>query len=436
MSFTQELAMVPRFGLEVSPALVTFAEMMMLPFPAMQVVIDEELCSNEALERLDPGECPICGGGWRSRCPACAVRAGGLTGGVGPRAAEQPDHAGAISDTEELLRAVRMETTASHAALVEYVVDSLDCHGMLDRGCAEMAAELKIDESVVSQLLDVIRRVGPPGVGATSATECLLLQLDALGIDDELASLARAVISAHLPALAKGQFAAIATSLGVTADTIKQVLELIRRRLRPYPAFDGNATPITCYVVPDVVVREHAEIPGEFCVDLVEPAFTRLGVRPIAGGRGGGTAQCAPSASVSRAKAFVARLHDRWETLRRVTDFIVARQHDYLVRGDAALRPLTRAEVAAAVGLHESTVSRAVADKYALLPDRTIVPLSRFFGVSGGVDGELRRLVATTDGHVSDQRLTDLLRDAGYPIARRTVAKHRARLGIDPARMR
>ena len=74
-------------------------------------------------------------------------------------------------------------------------------------------------------------------------------------------------------------------------------------------------------------------------------------------------------------------------------------------------------------------MSRAVADKYALLPDRTIVPLSDFFGVSGGVDGELRRLLESADGPISDQRLADRLREAGYPIARRTVAKHRARLG-------
>ncbi len=104
--------------------------------------------------------------------------------------------------------------------------------------------------------------------------------------------------------------------------------------------------------------------------------------------------------------------------------------------GETALKPLTRAEVAAALDLHESTVSRAVADKYALLPDRTIVPLSRFFGVSGGVDAELRKLLESADGPMSDQRLADRLREAGYPIARRTVAKHRARLGFTAASMR
>jgi RNA polymerase sigma-54 factor len=100
------------------------------------------------------------------------------------------------------------------------------------------------------------------------------------------------------------------------------------------------------------------------------------------------------------------------------------------------LKPLTRAEVAAALDLHESTVSRAVADKYALLPDQTIVPLSRFFGVSGAIDAELRKLLESADGPMSDQCLADRLREAGYPTARRTVAKHRARLGMTAASMR
>jgi RNA polymerase sigma-54 factor len=122
--------------------------------------------------------------------------------------------------------------------------------------------------------------------------------------------------------------------------------------------------------------------------------------------------------------------------LRRVAEYAVQHQQEFIVAGETALKPLTRAEVAAELGLHESTVSRAVADKFALLPDGTTVPLSRFFGVSGGVDGELRKLLESTDGPISDQRLADRLREAGYPIARRTVAKHRARLGFAASPLR
>ena len=111
---------------------------------------------------------------------------------------------------------------------------------------------------------------------------------------------------------------------------IQQVLDLIRRRLRPYPAFDGNAPAVTCYVVPDVVVREHDEIAGAFTVELVEPALTRLGVRPTAGAAG---AERDSAAAVPRARSFLAQLRDRWETLRRVAEYTVERQQDFLVDG-------------------------------------------------------------------------------------------------------
>ena len=289
---------------------------------------------------------------------------------------------------------------------------------------------------MVAHIVDVIRRCGPPGIGATNVIECLLFQLDALGLDDDRAGLARAVISRHLPDLARGHFALIATALGVSRSEIQQVLDLIRRRLRPYPAFDGNTAEIACYVVPDVVVREHDVIRGEFTVELVEPALTRLGVGRAQRRRGASAERDSAPEEVQQARSFVAQLRDRWETLRRVAEYTVLRQKEFLVDGPPALRPLTRAEVAAALDLHESTVSRAVADKYALLPDRTIVPLSAFFGVSGGVDAQLRKLLESGDGPISDQHLADLLRDAGYPIARRTVAKHRARLGLTAAPMR
>jgi RNA polymerase sigma-54 factor len=418
----------------VSPALIAFSEMLILPYTAMQSVIEDELCANAALERLDADDCPICRGTWRARCPVCSVPA---RGGTASRVADVADRTATEADTHALLRAVRLETTAAEAPIVEYLIDSLDEHGLLDRSCAQLAADLGVAESAMARVLEVIRRSGPPGIGATSIAECLLLQLDALGLDDDRARLARAVIADHLPALSRGHFASIATALGASRTQVQQVLDLIRRRLRPYPAFDGNAPVVARYVVPDIVVREHDELAGAFTVELVEPALTRLGVRPGPRRRTTGTPGVdTQGESVPRARSFLAQLHDRWDTLRRVAEYTVQQQREFLVNGPVALRPLTRSRVAAALDLHESTVSRAIADKYALLPGGTMVPLSRFFGVGGGVDGELRRLLTSADGPMSDQRLADRLREAGYPIARRTVAKRRARLGFAAAPLR
>lgn len=422
MSFPLEMAMAPRVGLEVSPAQVAFSELLMLPWTAMQAAVERELCMNPALERLDPGDCPLCRDTWRTRCPACSPPSRRSAGASPHRLADPGDRGAPESDAAALLREVLLEVPAADAPIAERLVDSLDEHGLLDSPCAEIAADLGVTEAAVARVLEVVRRCGPPGVGASGLTECLLMQLDALEPADPGAPLARRVIADHLPALGRGHFASIARALGVSRAEVEQVLALVRERLRPYPAFDGNVAAVSSYVVPDVVVREHEDIAGAFTVELVEPAVTRLGVR-VPGG----------AAEASGARSFLGQLRDRWDTLRRVAEFAVERQWEFLLHGPAALKPLTRAEAAAALELHESTVSRAVADKFALLPDMSIVPLARFFGVSGGLDGELRRLLESAEGPMSDQRLADRLREAGYPVARRTVAKHRARLGFTVA---
>ena len=421
LSLTFELTMAPRLSLEVSPALIAFGEMLMLPYAALQSVVDDELSTNTELERLEPGECPVCRGSWRARCPVCGVPAGGPAGADGGHpATEVPD---AESDCQALRHAVRAEISTAEASIVDYLIDSLDHHGLFDRTCAQLAGDLGITEEVVTRLVAVIRRCGPPGVGATSLTESLLLQLEALHLADDRARLARQVIIGHLPALARGHLSAIAAALGTGRAEVRLVLDLIRRRLRPYPAYDGNARPATRYVVPDLVIRRHPDIPGEFTVDLVEMVTTRLQVRRSGPG-------------VPQARCFLSQLRDRWETLRRISEYVIERQKAFLADGAAALRPLTRTEVAEALHLHESTVSRAVTDKYVLLPDSTMTPLARFFGAAGGADEELRRLLASGQGRLSDQELADLLRDAGYPMARRTVAKHRTRLGYTSAALR
>lgn len=419
-----EFGLLPTLGLEVSPALVMFGEMLAVPLATMQTLIDDELDANDALEREEPDECPVCRGHWRRSCPFCSTPVNSRSD-LPPAAAF--DSGEYVSDAEQLRRDVALETCSEERHVVDYVIGCLDNRGLLDRPVEVVATETGAPMAVVERVLAIVRRLGPPGVGATSPGEALVLQLDALALDDSCADLARVVISDHLEALARGNFAAIASSLGVTRAEVHGALRLIRDKLRPYPAFEGNIRPQAVRLWPDIVVREGSGATGgcaagDYVVELVEPALNRLRVRETAVG----------SAS---ARAFISQLHGRWETVRRVAELAVGRQTAFLRDGEQALVPLTRAETATALGLHESTVSRAVADKYVMLPDRTLIPLAHFFGSAGGLDEELRRLVAE-EPTPSDQRLADRLRDAGYHVARRTVAKHRARLGIVSSALR
>jgi RNA polymerase sigma-54 factor len=414
LSVTFELALTPRLGLEVSPALIAFGELLMLPSAALRDLVEDELSANPELERLEPDECPVCRGSWAARCPVCRVPVRNWNADDPP---PPPDVADALTDVPALRRLVRAETPAADGPLADYLIDSLDHHGLFEQSPAELTADLGVPAERVDAVVAAIRACGPPGVGATGVAECLLLQLGALNLPDD--ALVRAVLTDHLNALGRGHFAAIAAALGVTRDDVRAVLELIRRRLRPYPAFDGVGGTAPAYVVPDVVIRPDGH---GFRVDLVE-GVTRLRARP--GGPGS-----------AAARTFVAQLRDRGTTLRRIAGYVVERQDGFLARGAAHLVPLTRAEVASALALHESTVSRAVAEKYVLLPDGTTTPLATFFSGCGGADEMLRRILDQARGRISDQQLADQLHAAGYPMARRTVAKHRAGLGFAAAVLR
>jgi RNA polymerase sigma-54 factor len=142
------------------------------------------------------------------------------------------------------------------------------------------------------------------------------------------------------------------------------------------------------------------------------------------------------AADIRRGRAFIRRLGERWSTIRRVMEATARDQRSFVLEGPAALHPLTRSHVAAQLGLHESTVSRAVAGRSALLPCGRVVPLSAFFTASLSAQAALRDLVARERRPLSDDELAAALTADGHPVARRTVAKYRSLLDIPPSTQR
>ena len=386
--------MAPRFGLEVSPALVSFAEMLMLPFAAMQSVIEEELCSNSALERVDAGECPICRGEWRTRCPVCSVPASGSSSGADAPRRRAGRSAAAEPDTDALLRAVRMETRPPTRRS-----PSTSSTASTSTGCWTARAPTSPPSSASRRRPS--RRCWTSSAGSgrpasappasPSACCCSWTPRPRRGA----AALARAVITDHLPALAQGP---LHLHRGRARSRPRRDQAGPRAHPAPAAAVSGvrrQRAPGRGYVVPDVVVREHDEIPGEFIVDLVEPALTRLGVRAT---RRGAVPGRRAGARCPRARSFLAQLQTAGRPCGGSPSARSSGSRSSWSAGRRRCKPLTRAEVAAELDLHESTVSRAVADKYALLPDRTIVPLSRFFGASGGRRRRTAKLLESADG--------------------------------------
>jgi RNA polymerase sigma-54 factor len=129
-------------------------------------------------------------------------------------------------------------------------------------------------------------------------------------------------------------------------------------------------------------------------------------------------------------------LRQRRETIRRIAEFLIERQEAFLRYGVRHLAPLTRAEVAAVIGVHESTVSRATANKYVQIPSREIVPFSHFFTASLSIKDVISELIANEKTPLTDQEIVETLQLRGFNVARRTVAKYRGQLGILPSTLR
>jgi len=426
-------------ALQPTPALIAFTELLAMAAPDLEERVERELASNPALDRDDGVVCPVCG----EAAPAC--RCAGAD-----RATERPAAADVGVDLlerfpcrrtlpERLLDDLRLALDRADHPIAEYLAGSLDERGRLAETPSEAAAALGLPLARVEGVLRLMRRIGPPGVAAANGRECLLLQLDRWEEAHPPEPLVRRILEDHLEDLAGGRLAAIARATGAAEAEVAAARKFIRARLRPYPV-EGTEAPEGpgdhAPALPDVLIIEPPERPGTFQVRLLEPLRLGLAVDPLyealadAGSAAADGVRAHARRHVRRASEFLSRLEQRWRTLRLVTEYLVDRQQAFLRGGPLELEPLTRAEVAAAVGLHESTVGRAVAGKYAGLPSGRVAPLSGFFDGSLAVRELLRLVIAGESRPLSDAELARALAARGYPVARRTVAKYRALLGI------
>ena len=202
---------------------------------------------------------------------------------------------------------------------------------------------------------------------------------------------------------------------------------------------DGTINPSqVAYLTPDVIIREEE---GKLVAEVIEsqryflrlsPLYQELVRQPARGA----DAQVTPAEKdhltqfVGRAQLFLTNLRQRRETIRRIAEYLILRQEPFLRNGVRHLAALTRAEVAGAIGVHESTVSRATANKHVQIPSYEVIPFAHFFTASLSVKDVLLELINREQRPLTDQELVELLRERGFDVARRTVAKYRNQLGI------
>jgi RNA polymerase sigma-54 factor len=324
----------------------------------------------------------------------------------------------------------------------EAIVDALNDDGYLTESCTDIArslsADLPVTDDDVEEVLAFVQTLDPAGVGARSLAECLSLQLAQLDDGTPGRALALGIARDHLQAVADKDLAALRRALGVDEDTLQVALALLRScHPRPGSAFEG-AQPE--YVVPDVFVRRTDQ---GWSVELNAGSVPRLRVNQGYAGLVARSADYATlRAQLQEARWLIRSLEIRNETLLKVARSIVQRQAAFLERGDEAMQPMILRDVAEAVGMHESTISRVTTGKYMHTP-RGIFEFRYFFSShvsgTGGEDissvairARIRKLIGdeTPDKPLSDAQLAAVLAGEGVKVARRTVAKYREALGL------
>lgn len=334
--------------------------------------------------------------------------------------------------------------------LVALLIDALNDDGYLTIELEELAAMLPAEEEIdpieLETALKHLQNLDPSGVGARSLSECLMLQLAALPADTPCLEKARMIAKQYLEILGARDFNRLKRLLQCDDDNLRGAQKLICS-LNPRPGSAFSRTD-TRYVIPDVVVKK---VKGLWVANVNTEAMPRLRINRIYADilqrqRDGAAQQL--SGQLQEARWLIKNVQQRFDTILRVSQAIVDRQKNFFEHGEVAMRPLVLREIADAVGLHESTISRVTTHKYMLTP-RGILELKYFFGshVSTEAGGScsatairalIKQLVSAEDRRkpLSDSQITEILGQQGIQVARRTIAKYRESLQIPAVSMR
>lgn len=437
----------------------------------LQQVVEQELAENPALEEPEDDPCENCDQP-KTLCIDCPFHKQTVSTDetdLSIYELDQPiDFAADADETEgDFIASIRAEITlhdhlntllraalsSNHWPVGEYIISNINDSGYMEGSTTEFAYELGREVEEVESVLAVIQTFDPPGVGARDLQECLKLQLERLGEDDKGNPIALVMVRDLWQEMLAGKIGRIARRLKVSAKDVLAAIEFVKRQLNPYPGnsfrppYQTDADDFSSSVRPDVIVRRtdagyEIEVVGHDSYVLNINSSYRGMYEDI---KNGGAQKYTGEDKkhiiefVERADLFIKNINQRRKTLRQITKSVVEFQQGYLETSSKAfLRPLTRTRIARMLSLHESTVSRATANKYVQLPSEEVVGFDFFFDGSVSVKDLIGELIATEDktSPLSDQQIAEILVERGFNVARRTVVKYREAQKILSSRQR
>lgn len=433
--------------------------------------IDSELAANPALELVEERRCPTCHRllPGHSVCPVCSlpkpdqegepivfVSSRELYYGAGGAGEDDMPEDRFSSAGEDLpvyvFRQIAPDIAQEDRKLAAHLLANLDEDGLLTITLMEAARYLHLPLSKVEKVQHTIMRADPIGVGATSTEEALLIQLEVLAEIHPVPALAEKIIRHGMSLLSRRQYGELARQLKASLQKVQEAARFISENLNPFPARSSwgevrQAQPDSArvYYQPDMIITLTGERKSregkdpQLVVEIIMPLWGTLRVNPLyrqAMHESTPDQKDALREDLDRASLFVKCLQQRNHTIQRLMQRIVAEQREFILKGEKYLKPITRAVLAQQLEVHESTISRAVANKAVQMPNGRIIPLSNFFDRSLNVRTILREMIDQEPRPFSDAELAEMLAERGINVARRTVAKYRAMEGILPANLR
>ena len=332
------------------------------------------------------------------------------------------------------------------AEIGRYIIENIDDNGYLSMSLEEICSVLDVDLDSCERVLDLIHTFEPSGVGARDLNECLIIQLASLG---ELTDEIEFIISNRLKDLADNKYALISKDMGISIAEVQGIADLIKT-LEPKPGRGFDSDNSIKYIIPDIYVEETN---GEYVVSANDESAPSLHISSYYNSL---TEEAKSDKELSNylnnrfnsAMWLMKSIEQRKKTIYNVASAIVQFQNDFFAKGERFLKPLTLKQIAETVGVHESTVSRAINGKYMQCP-RGVFELKYFFtggilnedgsGVSSNsIKSMIKEFVDAEDDKkpLSDSKISEMLHEKGIDISRRTVAKYRDDIGILPSSKR
>jgi len=425
--------------------------------PALEL-IEERRCPTCRRTLLTPGPCSVCSSpkGNDIEEPIVFVSSNDDYNTPKPSRTNHssiddlPDDSIAPADDlpTHVLKQIASELEISERPIAAHILTSLDDDGLLTAPPFEISRYHHVPLSHVERIINLIQKSDPVGVGSETPEEALLIQLKILDeYKKPVPKMAEAAIRKGLTHLSRHQYDDLAKILDISISEVEEIAQFIGANLNPYPgrahwgdSRHKNDNDPQVYQRPDIIVKElNNNGSTSLVVEILMPMRGTLQINSLFRQSLKQVAEDTADKwkkDLESANLFIKCIQQRNNTVQRLMKYIAAFQRPFILKGEKYLKPVTRAEIANKLDLHESTISRAVSGKSLQLPSGKIIPLSKFFDRSLPIRVQLKDIIDAEDRPYTDSQLAKILTEKGYKIARRTVAKYRAMEGVLPAHMR